>query len=524
MTLRIAANFIKRPSADCFMFFSFTLFSWQPWLPDFAFSIESDWHQQIHAVTKEEMQMIGMGANKLDQYIQKDCFRDAAFKLSKKCLIELQYNEKISFAIELTLCELKTASLDPPLECLQHDNQEKCVNALSRIPQWWTSFSGYVKETVLMCYSVRHNIEKQELSDVYRNVTYLQLFNYNVLQKHTKDFENLKTLTDAYTVNVKSIFDDFRQQAQELQPLFGNTKSILTLIETVMVSLSKQVILTKQGLLDLNAITKESLSNSKAMVEQINDVQSTQLIVHKTTIDNSYRVLSTLKESQLQIDNHLSAFSTIYTKTKDLLLALEVLPLVNQELDHSLVQSSTLSGAFHKLNSDIKTLQTSFKDIFASNLLELTQQHSINLSHANELNDHLSGLTLFVQNIVHLTDDITDKYKDFSSAYDSYTKYTSAHWQYLSAISNMMGLYNVLILGVVLFIASPKWFLFLVVAGYLFIVLLEYVNTVLVLVCIPLLAIFIIKNYKLVSKPIAMTMAIRERQKYSRVVSKYRSK
>lgn len=65
--------------------------------------------------------------------------------------------ERIQAAISMTLCELATARhYAPPLECAAFSKgqqrppdsfaQSACVEALSRSAQFWSSYSGYLRE------------------------------------------------------------------------------------------------------------------------------------------------------------------------------------------------------------------------------------------------------------------------------------------------------------------------------------------------------------------------------------------
>ncbi|KAK0192303.1 hypothetical protein F5146DRAFT_928132, partial [Armillaria mellea] len=74
--------------------------------------------------------------------------------------LEMGEDERVSAAISMTLCELATAKhLSPPLECApfssentplyspkNDDTQGKCRVTLSRSAQFWSSYSGYLRE------------------------------------------------------------------------------------------------------------------------------------------------------------------------------------------------------------------------------------------------------------------------------------------------------------------------------------------------------------------------------------------
>ncbi|EGO03540.1 hypothetical protein SERLA73DRAFT_45709 [Serpula lacrymans var. lacrymans S7.3] len=96
----------------------------------------------------------------LDSYSRKsDCFQQAASRLRSRCgESHMSENERIQGAISMTLCELATARHhSPPLECSAFADsripfvstshvQGDCVEALSRSAQFWSSYSGYLRE------------------------------------------------------------------------------------------------------------------------------------------------------------------------------------------------------------------------------------------------------------------------------------------------------------------------------------------------------------------------------------------
>ncbi|KAG2059935.1 hypothetical protein BDR06DRAFT_614950 [Suillus hirtellus] len=89
---------------------------------------------------------------------KNDCFQDAARHAQSRCEVShMSEDERIQVAIRLTLCELATARHHtPPLECspfsnnvgshIPHHAVGDCVDALSRSAQFWSSYSGYLRE------------------------------------------------------------------------------------------------------------------------------------------------------------------------------------------------------------------------------------------------------------------------------------------------------------------------------------------------------------------------------------------
>ncbi|KAI9486609.1 MAG: hypothetical protein EXX96DRAFT_549728 [Benjaminiella poitrasii] len=96
-------------------------------------------------------------------------------------------------ALMLTLCELSSARIAIPFECqnvIENTRKEKkenrikhCVQKLSTLPQTWTSYSGYFRDVVIMCFAIRYPMEKDILERLHANITLNQAKNFDLLQK-----------------------------------------------------------------------------------------------------------------------------------------------------------------------------------------------------------------------------------------------------------------------------------------------------------------------------------------------------
>lgn len=140
--------------------------SWSRQSPDQLRIIQSVKHDaqvfssQMHAeLSHEEIDLISKHTGAFDGYMRKnDCFQDAARHAKSRCEVShMSEDERIQVAIRLTLCELATARHHtPPLECspfknnfgshIPHHAVGDCVDALSRSAQFWSSYSGYLRE------------------------------------------------------------------------------------------------------------------------------------------------------------------------------------------------------------------------------------------------------------------------------------------------------------------------------------------------------------------------------------------
>ncbi|KAI6104174.1 hypothetical protein F5141DRAFT_988224, partial [Pisolithus sp. B1] len=123
-------------------------------------------------------------ADVLGSYHRKaDCFQDAMSRVKTRCEeSHMDEQERIQAAISMTLCELATARhYAPPMECAAFSKgqqspssghaQAACVEALSRSAQFWSSYSGYLRELPQLCFAFRRWLDVDIAKDVYRNIT-----------------------------------------------------------------------------------------------------------------------------------------------------------------------------------------------------------------------------------------------------------------------------------------------------------------------------------------------------------------
>lgn len=149
------------------------------------------------------------------------------------CLINL-----CAVAIALTKCELATARLKTPLECegislqsaqggdgwkIPHADSETsdtdhslamCVEALSRSSQFWSTYSGYMREASQLCFTLNQAAEINFAKDVYRNITMekqaiLKLMKANaesIASKSQKDAKHYQRHHEELKLVYESIF------------------------------------------------------------------------------------------------------------------------------------------------------------------------------------------------------------------------------------------------------------------------------------------------------------------------------
>ncbi|CAA7257314.1 unnamed protein product [Cyclocybe aegerita] len=129
----------------------------------------------------------------------------------------------------MTLCEVATAKHHSlPLECasywkalsekedilipLSRSIQGECVDSLARSAQFWSSYSGYLREVPQLCYEFRRGNDIDFARSIYYNITVekLNLVRF-ILEKERK--------SERYT-------EELRQQAEKIQHVFLETRAL----------------------------------------------------------------------------------------------------------------------------------------------------------------------------------------------------------------------------------------------------------------------------------------------------------
>ncbi|KAG0032956.1 hypothetical protein BGZ81_009733 [Podila clonocystis] len=172
----------------------------------------------------EELSALQYGSDALAAYDKKpDCFKEAAQALRQGCKsIDLDEDEKTKYAIRLTACEIATANMPVPVECrgmsqardssssfTNSDSHEigLCVQSLGRVPQLWTSYSGYFREVKVMCLAVQYSLENDELRNLQRNlarshadqIALLRAQRQELLETHRVETAQLKEIQDMHS-------------------------------------------------------------------------------------------------------------------------------------------------------------------------------------------------------------------------------------------------------------------------------------------------------------------------------------
>ncbi|CAB5392557.1 unnamed protein product [Rhizophagus irregularis] len=225
-------------------------------------------------ISNEERMIIEHGQASLTILEKKhDCFKEATTTLKNGCKnVNLSNNDKMQYAIRLAKCELATANLAFPMECddIDHD-VGKCIESISRIPQFWTTYSGYFREVSQMCFAMRYSLERDLLEEYNRNVT----FKYHHILKHLHEIMMTLRKEEVNRLSqIKKFLTNMAKDVNELEETtsfnMGSLKGILSDFQIITQSALSQII-------HLNEELGKFVPNARIILDEINNANEQQL-------------------------------------------------------------------------------------------------------------------------------------------------------------------------------------------------------------------------------------------------------
>ncbi|KAJ3754796.1 hypothetical protein EV360DRAFT_86513 [Lentinula raphanica] len=261
----------------------------------------------------------------------------------------------------MTLCELATAKHHaPPMECDVfsarlhepsyrsgfsarqqeefEDSRGECVNALSRSAQFWSSYSGYLREIPQLCFTFQRGNDIDHAKKIFQNISLNQdLFLRTVVdrehmnQKHTERLSaflddahgvtnQLSFLAQRIQIEASSAVKEFEKHGSEILELFSRSMSDFWLQmhdnHSVQVTNINSVLtgLSKRHSEDLQAIVPELRGVLLQLLTQSHEIARKQeeIILRELTnsVQDQWRVLYSEFSAMHEAITHLTALTT----------------------------------------------------------------------------------------------------------------------------------------------------------------------------------------------------------------------
>ncbi|KAI9031637.1 hypothetical protein CLU79DRAFT_842248 [Phycomyces nitens] len=235
---------------------------------------------------------------------EPSCFKAAVLTLKDGCeALSVSQDTKIKYALMLTVCELSTANVPIPPECNSIDDgtdarAQQCVMKLASTPQTWTSYSGYFRDVVSMCFAIRYPIEKDMLEKLRKDIADNQLQNYDLLRDqraqlvnwHQEEIENFKIIRSAQQSLKEQLeaMENSRHRASKgVQDLTGSIMSLQHNTESALKAQEELVNLVadtsqrqfEQTVFDMEAMLESAFFQVEARLGQLNTALSHSLLI-----------------------------------------------------------------------------------------------------------------------------------------------------------------------------------------------------------------------------------------------------
>ncbi|KAG2098988.1 uncharacterized protein F5147DRAFT_814675 [Suillus discolor] len=220
-------------------------------------------------------------------------------------------------AIRLTLCELATARHHtPPLECspfsnnvgshIPHHAVGDCVDALSRSAQFWSSYSGYLREIPQLCFAFRRWMEIDTAKDIYRNITMEKLALIRFFLEQQRGF------TAAHQ-NWERSSTDLRDLISVLKSTSGNIRDVADVTSTSIIQ-NAQSLLKKPLQLFTKMETTLSLINQRSFDDHIHSLDKVDRRIDDLTLSHSKSLSSLLSLVESRLTAEIEAIASLMSE------------------------------------------------------------------------------------------------------------------------------------------------------------------------------------------------------------------
>ncbi|CED83081.1 Nuclear fusion protein, KAR5 [Phaffia rhodozyma] len=302
-----------------------------------------------------------------------DCFRAVAADFRADCATssgsQIDGDARARVAISLTLCDLNSARLSPPMECtpfkssadgcVKEDrecarqnkdemniSQARCIEALARSAQMWTSYSGYLREATQLCFALQRINSVDIARSVYQNITLEKAALLRVLQQEARERDIRMNEFDSNVRQWKDGLKDFETSRQALSDIHLSMANFFSPSELARTSQES-----------IDSLVRSIKTQMEAEMEGVSDVM---LQKTRETFDKNF-------ESHEEVVSRV--VQTVYSSLERTAEQHEV---VLQRLTDSLAVSSeqlatklvNLEGTVERTHSGMERVQSNLQSVY----------------------------------------------------------------------------------------------------------------------------------------------------------------
>ncbi|KAI5852883.1 Tht1-like nuclear fusion protein-domain-containing protein [Morchella snyderi] len=284
---------------------------------------------------------------------------------------------KITYAAQLAVCELEATGIKYPRECqssggspLREARVMECVRRLEERPQWWTTLSNNIQSAVVMCSAVRHEVEKDEILILHKNITKTQKSLFSALSTSLEEaWESVtaqKSFKGVWKTTLNGVLEDLAETkgkvVDALRDAEANATSIINNLTQELEMRRKE---QRQTVHELDQFVLGAINKFQELgehSEKVAGVVETAMIDLSTDI-NTKR--GAIEQSLYSIHRISSQFYVDFNSSIDNML--RTVDSLSIRIIDSSVKLETLANTFKS--------HSSFFDSISSSYTELTKNH-----------------------------------------------------------------------------------------------------------------------------------------------------
>lgn len=353
------------------------------------------------------------------------CLRIALTEIIHQCrdngLQSLTSTDRKYLALKLTICEMESFKLTPPMTCnnLYDEGQiDQCIVSIEKIPQYWTMFSGNYRDIRKICHEESIPHEKDEILNLYGNITKVFIhLNSEVARssvvsdKFVKDFQgklsmlldSMKHLSTDVNGIHKHLSDEVKESEMVIKDTFKEALDLLLSLKTQTADDFNEIAVNvnflnlelrnlQETFQDINIpelmiSLKESVSEE---CEEIIDVVGIAVDQVKKKLDDLNNQLGYRDELDLEVHQQL---------VENIKLSQQVNQLFHQIEFNALQQYLSLTTSQDDISSFLNQLLNGLEHLFGdidsklhSYLLSVGKETSKTLSKLQEANQEVDSL------------------------------------------------------------------------------------------------------------------------------------
>lgn len=205
-----------------------------------------------------------------------DCSRQALLSILPQCLDGIETitsSQQKEVALELSICELENAGIEYPLDCnhqIRHRNIDKCIQFLEKSPQFWTSYSGNYRSVKEVCHQVSLPLKKEQIVEIYNNVTNLFQSVLNDLLESQADEKEVQTQLKKRFEAMLNLIDEIMEERKEAANSVNQTFNVF--YENFELSLNNALIIIRESYHGVNTNLNEIERHIKYFTKELHNI------------------------------------------------------------------------------------------------------------------------------------------------------------------------------------------------------------------------------------------------------------